>query len=155
MRQRLGLGSAALFVENSRVTSNMIYSGIFDRCPNLRVVSVESGIGWIPFVLESIDYEWEETGSQLEVNLQKKPSEYFRDHFWGCFWFEKAAPRHLIDVIGEDNVLFETDFPHPTCLYPKVQEYIEEVSADWTDSRKRKIFQDNAAGLYGIELPGA
>ena len=153
MRQRLGLGSAALFVENSRVTSNMIYSGIFDRCPNLKVVSVESGIGWIPFVLESIDYEWEETGAQLDVNLQKKPSEYFRDHFWGCFWFEKAAPRYLIDVIGEDNVLFETDFPHPTCLYPKVQEYIAEVSADWSPSRKRKIFQDNAAQLYGIDLP--
>jgi predicted TIM-barrel fold metal-dependent hydrolase len=153
MRQRLALGSAALFVENSRVTSNMIYSGIFDRCPNLKIVSVESGIGWIPFVLESIDYEWEETGAQLEVNLQKKPSDYFRDHFWGCFWFEKVAPKHLIDVIGEDNVLFETDFPHPTCLYPHVQDYIAEVSEGWSETRKRKILQDNAAELYGIELP--
>lgn len=154
MRRRLALGSAALFVENSRVMSNMIYSGIFDRCPNLKVVSVESGIGWMPFVLESLDYEWGETGAQQEVPLQKKPSEYFRDHFWGCFWFEKVAPKHLIDVIGEDNVLFETDFPHPTCLYPDVQEYIAEISAGWSQERKRKIFQDNAAKLYRIELPG-
>ena len=154
MRRRLALGSAALFVENSRVMSNMIYSGIFDRCPNLKVVSVESGIGWMPFVLESIDYEWGETGAQQEVALQKKPSEYFRDHFWGCFWFEKVAPKHLIDVVGEDNVLFETDFPHPTCLYPDVQEYIAEISAGWSQERKRKIFQDNAAKLYRIELPG-
>jgi len=153
MRRRLALGSAALFVENSRVTSNMIYSGIFDRCPNLKIVSVESGIGWIPFVLESIDYEWEETGSQQEMPLQKKPSEYFRDHFWGCFWFEKVAPKHLVDVVGEDNVLFETDFPHPTCLYPHVQEYIAEISADWSEERKRKILQDNAAALYDIALP--
>jgi len=153
MRRRLALGSAALFVENSRVTSNMIYSGIFDRCPNLKIVSVESGIGWIPFVLESIDYEWEETGSQQEMPLQKKPSEYFRDHFWGCFWFEKVAPKHLVDVVGEDNVLFETDFPHPTCLYPDVQEYIAEISADWSEERKRKILQDNAAALYDIALP--
>lgn len=153
MRRRLALGSAALFVENSRVTSNMIYSGIFDRCPNLRIVSVESGIGWIPFVLESIDYEWEETSAQQEMPLEKKPSEYFRDHFFGCFWFERVAPKHLIDVIGEDNVLFETDFPHPTCLYPHVQEYIAEVSADWSAERKRKILQDNAAALYGIDLP--
>jgi predicted TIM-barrel fold metal-dependent hydrolase len=51
-------------------------------------------------------------------------------------------------------VLFETDFPHPTCLYPNVQEYIAEVSVDWSETRKRKILQDNAAGLYGIELPG-
>ena len=153
MRRKLALGSAALFVENSRVTSNMIYSGIFDRCPDLKIVSVESGIGWIPFVLESLDYEWEETAAQEEMPLQKKPSEYFQDHFWGCFWFEKAAPKHLIDVIGEDNVLFETDFPHPTCLYPNVQEYIAEVTADWSETRKRKILQDNAAALYGIELP--
>ena len=154
MRRRLALGSAALFVENSRVCSNMIYSGIFDRCPNLKVVSVESGIGWIPFVLESLDYEWIETGGQQEMPLEKKPSEYFNDHFWGCFWFERIAPTTLIDVIGEDNVLFETDFPHPTCLYPNVQEYIAEVSVDWSETRKRKILQDNAAELYGIELPG-
>ncbi len=153
MRRRLALGSAALFVENSRVTSNMIYSGIFDRCPDLKIVSVESGIGWIPFVLESIDYEWNETAAQLEINLQKRPSDYFRDHFWGCFWFEKVSPKHLIDVIGEDNVLFETDFPHPTCLYPDVQEYLAEITADWSPSRRRKILQDNAAKLYGIKLP--
>ncbi|MCP4905866.1 MAG: amidohydrolase [bacterium] len=153
MRQRLALGSAALFVENSRVCSNMIFSGIFDRCPNLKIVSVESGIGWIPFVLESIDYEWNECGAQLEKPLQRKPSEYFPDHFWGCFWFEKIAPAHLIDVVGEDNVLFETDYPHPTCLYPDVQEYIAEISTGWSETRKRKILQDNAAELYGIELP--
>ncbi|MFK7894939.1 MAG: amidohydrolase family protein [Myxococcota bacterium] len=153
MRRRLALGSAALFVENSRVISNMLLSGIFERCPKLKIVSVESGIGWIPFVLESIDYEWEETAAHLEVELTKKPSEYFRDHVYGCFWFEKTAPTKLIDQIGEDNVLFETDFPHPTCLYPNVQEYIAEVSADWTETRKRKILQDNAAALYKIDLP--
>ena len=57
-------------------------------------------------------------------------------------------------MIGEDNVLFETDFPHPTCLYPDVQEYIAEISAGWSEERKRKIFQDNAAKLYRIDLPG-
>ncbi len=154
IRRRLALGSAALFVENSRVLSNLLYSGIFERCPKLKVVSVESGIGWIPFVLESIDYEWKETGSQLERALSMPPSEYFKRHVYGCFWFEKTAPTKLIDQVGEDNVLFETDFPHPTCLYPEVQEYIAEVSADWSETRKRKILQDNAAALYKVELPG-
>ncbi|MEZ4333388.1 MAG: amidohydrolase family protein [Myxococcota bacterium] len=150
--RRLALGSAALFVENSRVISNLIYSGLFDRCSNLKVVSVESGIGWIPFVLESIDYEWEETGSSSEKKLAMKPSDYFRRHVYGCFWFEKTAPAKLVDVVGEDNVLFETDFPHPTCLYPNVQAHIAEVSRDWSETRKRKILQDNAAALYGIAV---
>jgi len=55
-------------------------------------------------------------------------------------------------VLGEDNVLFETDFPHPTCLFPNVQEHIALVSRDWSETRKRKILQDNAAALYGIPV---
>ena len=152
--RRLALGSAALFVENSRVISNLIYSGLFDRCRDLKVVSVESGIGWIPFVLESIDYEWQETGSESEQKLEMKPSDYFKKHVYGCFWFEKTAPMRLIDVVGEDNVLFETDFPHPTCLYPEVQSHIAEISRDWSETRKRKVLQDNAAALYGIAVSG-
>ena len=152
-RRRLALGSAALFIENSRVISNLLYCGIFERCKKLKIVSVESGIGWIPFVLESIDYEWTETGSHGEQALSMPPSEYFKKHIYGCFWFEKTAPTKLIDQVGEDNVLFETDFPHPTCLYPDVQGYIAEISAGWSETRKRKILQDNAAALYKIELP--
>jgi len=153
MRRRLALGSSALFIENSRVISNLLYSGLFECCKKLKIVSVESGIGWIPFVLEAIDYEWCETGSQGERALSMAPSDYFRKHFYGCFWFERTAPMQLIDQVGEDNVLFETDFPHPTCLYPGVQQYIAEISAGWSETRTRKILQDNAAALYKIALP--
>jgi predicted TIM-barrel fold metal-dependent hydrolase len=153
--RKLALGSAALFVENSRVLSNLIYSGIFERCKKLKVVSVESGIGWIPFVMESIDYEWAETDSGREQKLSAKPSEYFKRHVYGCFWFETTAPTRLVDSVGEDNVLFETDFPHPTCLYPGVQEHIAVVSAGWSETRKRKILQDNASKLYSIDVPRA
>lgn len=153
MQRKLALGSTSLFMENARVLGNLIYSGIPERFPNLRIVSVESGIGWIPFLLEALDYEWDETGSQIEQKLSMKPSDYFRRQFYGCFWFERTGPRELIDQVGEDNVLFETDYPHPTCLYPSVGEHIAEVTADWSATRRRKILQDNAADLYGIELP--
>ena len=63
---------------------------------------------------------------RLDVEL---PYEIFKRQIFGCFWFEKVAPKSLIEAIGEDNLLFETDFPHPTCLYPNVQEYIAELSA--------------------------
>ncbi len=153
IRRKLALGSASLFMENARVISNMLYSGVLDRFPTLKIVSVESGIGWIPFMLESIDYEWTETGSQQEYDLPMPPSEYFHRQVYGCFWFEKTAPTRLIDVIGEDNLLFETDFPHPTCLYPNVKEHLAEITADWSDTTRRKILQDNAAALYKVELP--
>jgi len=49
-------------------------------------------------------------------------------------------------------VLFETDFPHPTCQYPDTREYVAEVTADWSETRRRKILQDNAARLYKLDL---
>jgi predicted TIM-barrel fold metal-dependent hydrolase len=153
-RRSIALGSAALFFENARVLGNLICSGVLDRHPGVKVVSVESGIGWIPFMLESLDYEWFESGSQAEYELAMPPSAYFRRQVFGCFWFEMAAPTHLVDVIGEDNLMFETDYPHPTCLYPGVPEYLAEVTKEWSESQTRKILQDNAAQLYGLDLDG-
>jgi predicted TIM-barrel fold metal-dependent hydrolase len=151
LRRKLALGSAGLFMENSRVVGNMLYSGVLERYPNIKVVSVESGIGWIPFMLEALDYEWSETSSMEECGLQMLPSEYFKRQMYGCFWFEKTAPKKLIEAVGENNIMFETDFPHPTCLYPDVQGYLEEITEDWSDTTKRKILRENAAALYKIE----
>lgn len=151
-RRKLALGSAGLFFENSRVLGNILYSGVLERFQKLKIVSVESGIGWIPFMLEALDHEWSETGSVEECKLPMPPSEYFKRHVYGCFWFEKTAPKKLIEAVGEDNILFETDFPHPTCLYPDVKGYLEEVTADWSDTTKRKILRDNAAALYKINV---
>jgi len=153
MSRKLALGSMNLFMENARVLGNLIYSGIFDRFPDVKVVSVESGVGWIPFILEALDYEWAETGSQKEFPLSMKPSDFFRRQIFGCFWFERTGPKDLVEQIGEDNLLFETDFPHPTCLYPDVQDHLVEVTAEWSESTRRKILQDNAAALYKIDLP--
>ena len=81
------------------------------------------------------------------------PSEYFRRQVYACYWFEKVAPRKLIEDIGEDNILFETDFPHPTCLYGNVQETIEDGLAGQSETTRRKILWENSAKLYNIETP--
>ena len=88
---------------------------MFDRHPNLKMVSVESGIGWVPFMLEAMDYELEENAPEWFHKLEKLPSEYFRDNWYATFWFEtgRGDLQHLIDAVGEDNVMFETDFPAP------------------------------------------
>jgi predicted TIM-barrel fold metal-dependent hydrolase len=153
MQRSLALGSTGLFIENSRVIGNMLLSGVLERFPKVKLVSVESGIGWIPFMLEALDYEWEETDSQAEVKLSMPPSEYFKRQVYGCFWFEKTAPKLLVEQIGVDNLLFETDYPHPTCLYPDVKGYLADVTADWSDETKRKILRENAAALYKVKPP--
>jgi hypothetical protein len=89
-----------------------------------------------------------------EVGLAKRrPTEYFRDHIYVMFWFEKSGPTKLIPDIGVRNVLVETDIPHPTCLYPNPTEHFNRVLADLDDESKRRVLQDNAAELYGIRLP--
>ena len=150
--RKLAVGSALIYVENARSISNIIYSGVLERFPKLRVVSVESGIGWIPFILEALDYQLTESAPHAVDLLSMKPSDYFRRQVYGCFWFERLAPVKLIEEIGVNNVLFETDFPHPTCLHPGGVERAAELFADTSDHIRRRVFQDNAAELYRIPV---
>jgi predicted TIM-barrel fold metal-dependent hydrolase len=146
------IGGSMLFLGNARIVINTIFAGIFDRHPNLRMVSVESGIGWIPFILETMDYElWENAPAQA-AELGRMPSEYFKEHWYGTYWFERnrGDVQYLIDSIGEDNVLFETDFPHPTCLYPAPLETVEEQMRTLRPETRRKVLGDNAAKLYRL-----
>jgi uncharacterized protein len=149
---RPAIGGASLFQNNSRLLLNSAYSGMFDRHPNLKMVSVESGIGWVPFMLEAMDYELEENAPKWFHQLQKLPSEYFRDNWYATFWFEtgRGDLQHLIDNVGEDNIMFETDFPHPTCLHPSPLELVREKIATLRPETQRKVMGGNAAALYRI-----
>ncbi|MBL7499744.1 amidohydrolase [Frankia sp. CNm7] len=146
------IGGASLFQNNSRVLLNSAYSGMFDRHPDLKMVSVESGIGWVPFMLEAMDYELEENAPAHAKKLQKLPSEYFRDNWYATFWFEtgRGDLQHLVDQVGEDKILFETDFPHPTCLHPNPVELVGETIATLRPETQRKVMGENAAKLYRI-----
>ncbi|MCB1005409.1 MAG: amidohydrolase [Acidimicrobiales bacterium] len=146
------VGGSMLFLNNARVIINSAYAGIFDRHPKLKMVSVESGIGWIPFILETMDYEVMENAPEQAAELSRMPSEYFADHWYATFWFERAQGdlQGLIDKVGEDNVMFETDFPHPTCLYPDPLGTVGEVIGSLRPGTQRKVLGDNAAALYRL-----
>ena len=125
------------------------------RFPELKFVSVESGIGWIPFVLEAADYSYLEARPGRTCEWDMLPSEYFRRQVYACYWFETMAPTKLLGDIPVDNILFETDFPHPTCLFGNVRERIDVSLANASASDREKILWGNAARLYGIEKPPA
>ena len=146
------IGGASLFQNNSRLLLNSAYSGMFDRHPDLKMVSVESGIGWVPFMLEAMDYELEENAPKWFDRLRKRPSEYFRDNWYATFWFEtgRGDLQHLIDAVGEDNIMFETDFPHPTSLHPDPVGMVREKIASLRPESQRKVMGENAAKLYRI-----
>ena len=115
------------YAETLRDELRQIVQLLHTRFPNLKMVSVESGIGWVPFILQAADYQGLENAPEQMAKMSRKPSEYFADNWYATFWFEAENDglQALIDQVGEDNCLFETDFPHPTCLYPTPLEAVE------------------------------
>jgi predicted TIM-barrel fold metal-dependent hydrolase len=146
---RMGIGGALMFLNNGRVLANLIYSGILDRYEKLKFVSVESGIGWVPFILETLDMQYRETAIN-HGTLKRLPSEYFSTNFAACFWFERKNLSSRIREVGVDNCLFETDFPHPVCLYPI--DDVDHALADLTEDEKVKVLSGNAERIYNIRV---
>jgi uncharacterized protein len=147
---KLAIGGTLLFIGNARVVVNIICSGMLDRFPELKIVSVESGTGWIPFILEALDYEMAENAPEAKAKLSLFPSEYFKRQIYATTWFERQKLASLIDSVGEDNIMFETDFPHPTCLYPDPLDTAETNMRDLSPSVRRKILGENGVKLYRL-----
>ena len=135
---------------NMRCILNLIFSGLLDRFPSLNFVSVESGVGWIPFLIESAEYQWDENAVS---GLELRPREYFQRQIFASYWFEKEIDS-AIDKLGEDNLMFETDFPHPTCLYPDVREKIDQTLGHLAPRIQRKVLFETAARVYDLEIAG-
>lgn len=151
----LAITSCSLFVDNARVIGNLIYAGVPERHPKLQFVSVESGLGWIPFYLEALDYQLIETGTDLRGNMSMKPSEYFKQNFYASFWFESGLGAGLessVAALGADRIMFETDYPHPTCLYPGPLDFLKKSVSKLSKKAQKQILQDNAAKLYNVDL---
>ena len=146
--------AVSLFLENGKQLVDLLLSGVLARHPRLRVVSVESGIGFIPFILEAADYAFSYSRVARErPEFTMLPSEYFRRQVYACYFFEEHAPRELLPRIGVDNVLFETDYPHPICLYGNVRAKADAGLAGQPEAVRHKVLFENAARLYGVPSP--
>jgi uncharacterized protein len=147
---QLAIGGTLLFIGNARVVVNIICSGMLERFPELKIVSVESGAGWVPFILEALDYEMAENAPGLRASLSMSPSGYFKRQIYATTWFERSDLPAIVAAVGEDNIMFETDFPHPTCLYPDPLKTAAENMRGLSADAQRKILGGNAAQLYRL-----
>jgi predicted TIM-barrel fold metal-dependent hydrolase len=146
---QLAYGSVMLFIGNCRTLTNILLSLFLERFPTLKIVSVESGVGWLPFMLEAVEYEMQETGIKYKV----PPFEIFKRQIYGCSWFERRNFVANTRALGVNNIMFETDFPHPTCLYPDALNYIAEAAGEFTPEERTQVFGGNAARIYNIPAP--
>jgi len=146
--------TVAILLENGQQIVDLLLCGVLPRFPDLKFISVESGIGFIPFILEAVDHCFEYSQVRREKpQFTMKPSQYFARQVYGCYFFEEYAPQTMIERIGADNILFETDYPHPVCLYGNVREKIERGLRGQPAAIRRKLLWSNAAALYGVADP--
>jgi uncharacterized protein len=127
---------------------SIMYGGALERFPKLNVVLGESGLSWIPYVLDRMDYQWQEQYRDLELRM--KPSDYWKRQCKATFQYDALGIR-LIDLLGEDSLMWGSDFPHPDGVWPDSQHYIEKQFSALPDQLRHKIICDNAAKLYRLE----
>lgn len=151
--------SAVQYLNNAEAIAEVAMSGLAHRFPKLNFVSVESGFGWVPSFVESMDWQWLNSGAHKAFPELEMPSFYFRRQIYGMFWFETESLRRQIDLFP-DNLMFETDFPHPTSLSPgpaSPSDIPSRVASKFfegvPEELARKILWDNAARVYHVDLP--
>ena len=125
----------------------IIYGGVLEAHPKLKVVIGESGIGWIPYVLEHMDLEWEDQFKDLTLTM--KPSDYWRRQCKATYQSDKVGIR-LLDLLGEETVMWGSDFPHPDGVWPDSQAFIRQELGHLPAATRRKVVCENAGRLYGF-----
>jgi uncharacterized protein len=150
--QTLAVVATMFSIGNAATLGNWMVSGRLDKHPGLKIGLIESGMGWVPFAVEALEHQFNEMMPSSKTSLTRRPWDYFRDHFWVTYWFEKVGPKLLLETIGVDKVMFETDFPHPTSLYPGVQAHVVDTLSGYDFATKKKVLQDNAVKLYNLPI---
>jgi len=132
---------------------SLIWGGVVERHPRLTVVHVEADAGWLPYWLQRMEQHYAFSGNAEHPDLKRRPTEYFKRSFYvGCRGDERTLPA-LIELVGDDNVVFNTDYPHPDGTFPAgLQRFFEQPLSAAT---RRKILWDNAARAFRLRAPGA
>jgi uncharacterized protein len=148
------LGRAVFpMIDNGKYVADLLLSGVLARYPDLKFVSVESGVGWVPFMLEGVDYHFKRALPREDQRPfgDMLPSDLFRRQVYVNYWFEDLQDWHL-EAIGDGHIIFETDFPHPTCLSPEdVTAVAEQLRHRHPEELVEKILWRNAEELYHLE----
>jgi predicted TIM-barrel fold metal-dependent hydrolase len=135
-------------VEAMVAMMSLIWFGVIQRHPDLKIVHVEADAGWVPYWLQRMEQHYDFSGQAEHPELQKRPTEYFKSNFLVAARGDEMTLPAAVQLVGEDFLTFNTDYPHPDGTWPKGMQDLEEQPI--SDDAKRKIFWSNAAPLFGI-----
>ena len=129
------------------ILAAVIGAAVLERYPNIRISFGESGIGWVPYALDRMDFEWEDRFTDL--GLKMKPSDYWRRQCKATFQFDRIATK-LIDDMGVETLMWGSDYPHGDGVWPESSKYIEEQFGHLPAETTHKITCENAGKFYGL-----
>ena len=132
--------------------------GILERHPKMRVLMAESGLGWVPWVVQELDHRFEllyETRAYWDrhggVPLTIKPSELFKRQIYASFQDDPVAIA-LLSFMGDGHALWASDYPHPDSTWPFSQRKIEAQMKDLSAATRKKLLHDNAVALFELDV---
>jgi predicted TIM-barrel fold metal-dependent hydrolase len=133
-----------------------IFSGTLDRFPRLRIAYSEGQVGWMPYVMERADKLWaERSDNSFGTSLPNPPTSYIKGRIFGCIFDDETGLRNR-DVIGIDQICFETDYPHADSTFPRSKEVAAEIctNAGLDDTEIHKLLRANAVTAFSLERYG-
>jgi predicted TIM-barrel fold metal-dependent hydrolase len=153
------VSEAAFYLQDHFVRKSlgeMIFSGVFERHPALRVGSVEHEVSWIPFFLFQMDYCYTDRPVRGDwhrfADPDVRPSDFFRQCCFVSFQEDAVGIRER-EFIGIETLMWGSDYPHTESTYPRSREITNRILADVPEADRRRILEENTARLYGFELP--
>jgi predicted TIM-barrel fold metal-dependent hydrolase len=140
--------------EQNTALFDMIWSGVFERYPNLRFGLIESEVGWIPFMLQQWDFYYQrmqKTGDAVNFKITSKPSDIFRKHVTATFIDDEAGGQ-LLSHWGEDSCMWSSDYPHPNMTWPHSRAFAARQIGHLPMEKQEKLLSKNAIEFFHLSL---
>ena len=139
--------SSLFQLDTMEVLVSLLASGACEKYPDFNFVLGESGVTWLPYVFDRMDTEYEDRARELGFSL--RPSDYFRRQGYVTYQQDQYL-EPIIPLIGEDNIIWGADYPHPDCIWPDSLKTLDKNLAGLPDHLRRKITCDNVTRLYNL-----
>jgi predicted TIM-barrel fold metal-dependent hydrolase len=143
--------STVLCHEVQRTVVVFIFSGVLERFPDLKLVSAENEVGWLPFFLQKLDQAQEEYRYLYPTPLTLRPTEYFRRQVFATF-IDDPVGVATREFVGAANIMWSSDYPHTVSTWPNSRAVVERDFKNVPEHEKRMIVRENVARLYHLDL---
>lgn len=148
-RGALGANLNANLMPFQGLFGQLVFSGTFDRFPDLKIVFTEGGAGWVASTIQNADKLFRDYATELRPKLMHKPSHYWHSNCYATFMDDDVALAN-IDRIGANNIMWSVDYPHPEGVMGESMQIVRNIFDTLGEAKAKAVVGDTAARLWGI-----